>query len=630
MTAICLCIGLAPATAHAGGPIPLWPDTQAAEEVPGAADLSLYYNLYNRDTGETVRRMDTNDLQYYANRARCECDERIEMELRLLPSYVGDQGDQLDTFVGVSCETSELNTTSNFTPCAVLNSGVTSSYLNGVVRDFGLIWLTNGVLDRGSLDRDPDTAAPGGSCTVGESTGGVYMCAPNANGTPACQADDFFILGDKIDNITDDTMMTGLSYDFQNPRTFPTSFETSIGDGAVEIAWELDMPGDIQGYRVLCADENGNPAVDSMVADPESRRFSVNISADTNYYTRENLCGEAQTVCGDGQIDPGEQCDGSEDCNDDCTLIEETCGNGQLDPDETCDDGNDVNEDTCLNTCEPASCGDGYVGPAEQCDSMLPDPMCSATCSLSPTCGDGTVDADEGEECDDGNDIETDACLSSCKTAICGDGIVADNEDCDSSLGCTDTCEIDTCANGELDDGEEDVDCGGTCPNTCESCSDGAQNGDETGIDCGGSCPDACDDPCTNGTQDGDEEGIDCGGSCADSCDGIRSLDWSYVCSDALTANANGARIDGLENDRPYNFLVVAYDKAGNPRVSQMLTATPKPTSDFWEQCEADGNICGDGGFCSLVPRKRNDGQLAMLAIGLAALGLRRRRWRSA
>ena len=38
-----------------------------------------------------------------------------------------------------------------------------------------------------------------------------------------------------------------------------------------------------------------------------------------------------------------------------------------------------------------------------------------------PVCGDAELDT--GEACDDGNDLDTDACLSDCTLAACGDGI---------------------------------------------------------------------------------------------------------------------------------------------------------------------------------------------------------------
>uniref|UniRef100_A0A3P8TVL6 Collagen like tail subunit of asymmetric acetylcholinesterase n=1 Tax=Amphiprion percula TaxID=161767 RepID=A0A3P8TVL6_AMPPE len=76
-------------------------------------------------------------------------------------------------------------------------------------------------------------------------------------------------------------------------------------------------------------------------------------------------------------------------------------------------------------------------------------------------CGDGKVQAQHGEECDDGNQIVTDACLD-CKWAYCGDGYRHEGmEECDGKdfgyqtcksylpgsfgqLRCTDACLIDS------------------------------------------------------------------------------------------------------------------------------------------------------------------------------------------
>ena len=45
------------------------------------------------------------------------------------------------------------------------------------------------------------------------------------------------------------------------------------------------------------------------------------------------------------------------------------CGNGILEAGEGCDDGNGLNTDACLNTCVIATCGDGFVrSGTEQCD----------------------------------------------------------------------------------------------------------------------------------------------------------------------------------------------------------------------------------------------------------------------
>ncbi|MFT6627079.1 MAG: cysteine-rich repeat protein [Flavobacteriales bacterium] len=59
---------------------------------------------------------------------------------------------------------------------------------------------------------------------------------------------------------------------------------------------------------------------------------------------------------------------------------------------EQCDDGNDDNTDECSNDCEAQVCGDGIESGAEPCD--------------------------------DGNDVDDDACSDLCVLAICGDGAV--------------------------------------------------------------------------------------------------------------------------------------------------------------------------------------------------------------
>jgi len=61
--------------------------------------------------------------------------------------------------------------------------------------------------------------------------------------------------------------------------------------------------------------------------------------------------------CGDGNIDPGEQCDdgnnvGGDGCEADCTLPSSgRCGDGVLDAGEQCDDGNNVDGDGCQADC---------------------------------------------------------------------------------------------------------------------------------------------------------------------------------------------------------------------------------------------------------------------------------------
>ncbi|MDX9727096.1 MAG: LamG-like jellyroll fold domain-containing protein, partial [Bacteroidales bacterium] len=160
-------------------------------------------------------------------------------------------------------------------------------------------------------------------------------------------------------------------------------------------------------------------------------------------------------------------------------LVDE-CGDGLISIGETCDDKNTVTEEcayntpcnVCDSTCQWAlgfvpKCRDGVVDALyEDCDcgssstywiydcsQTLPEKKCpgygSGTCTICneicseeilnvPYCGDGTKDihTDSTEECDDGNTIDNDGCVTGCKLPFCGDGFIFNtgpgaNETCD-------------------------------------------------------------------------------------------------------------------------------------------------------------------------------------------------------
>ena len=168
-----------------------------------------------------------------------------------------------------------------------------------------------------------------------------------------------------------------------------------------------------------------------------------------------------KAICGDGLTHVGvEFCDdgnaiNDDGCKNDCQSAD--CGDGVVQEGEACDDGNDVDTDACTNVCAAAVCGDGIVGPDEACDDANPDntDACTATCELA-ACGDGFVGP--GEACDDGNDSNTDACVTGCKAAGCGDGFQQDGvEECDGGANCGEDCKIKACGNGVLqpEEGEQ-------------------------------------------------------------------------------------------------------------------------------------------------------------------------------
>mgnify|MGYP002630576794 CR=1 FL=1 len=119
-------------------------------------------------------------------------------------------------------------------------------------------------------------------------------------------------------------------------------------------------------------------------------------------------------------------------------------------------------------------CGDGELELGEQCDdgpdnADLPD-KCRTTC-IKPDCGDAIIDA--GEQCDDGNLTTTDACVA-CKVAVCGDSYVhLGAEDCDDGNGVTTDgcieCKKATCGDGYIEAGVEVCDIDKLGGQTCKS-----------------------------------------------------------------------------------------------------------------------------------------------------------------
>jgi len=95
------------------------------------------------------------------------------------------------------------------------------------------------------------------------------------------------------------------------------------------------------------------------------------------------------------------------------------CGDGILDPGEECDDNNNVDGDGCSAICEiEPFCGDGILDPGEECDdnNNVDGDGCSAICEIEPFCGDGNLDP--GEQCDDGNNVNGDGCSSVCTSEV--------------------------------------------------------------------------------------------------------------------------------------------------------------------------------------------------------------------
>ncbi|WP_075207702.1 DUF4215 domain-containing protein [Archangium violaceum] len=153
------------------------------------------------------------------------------------------------------------------------------------------------------------------------------------------------------------------------------------------------------------------------------------------------------------------------------------CASGLLCPaGERCS----ADQQSCIKT----ECGDGILQAqfGEVCDdgNISDKDGCSADCKSTETCGNNIIDP--GEKCDDGNNDSSDGCSANCRsTEVCGNNIidahlgeVCDDNNKDSGDGCSADCKSDeTCGNGFLDSSLGEV------------CDDGnTTNGDGCSADC--------------------------------------------------------------------------------------------------------------------------------------------------
>jgi cysteine-rich repeat protein len=147
-----------------------------------------------------------------------------------------------------------------------------------------------------------------------------------------------------------------------------------------------------------------------------------------------------------GNVNNLPDCDAPECVNS--PSCQPACGNGELDPGEECDDGNTVDADGCEADCTIPRCGNAIRDPGEECDdgNTVGGDLCEADCTI-PRCGNNIQDP--GEECDDGNRIDGDRCESNCMAARCGNSIKDAGEHCDDGNlvngdGCDNRCAAST------------------------------------------------------------------------------------------------------------------------------------------------------------------------------------------
>ena len=260
----------------------------------------------------------------------------------------------------------------------------------------------------------------------------------------------------------------------------------------------------------------------------------------------------------------------------------------------------------------PPSCGDGITDPGEECDdgNAVDTDDCTNACRL-PVCGDGIV-WDGHEECDDGtgnSDTLPDACRTSCRSASCGDGVQDTPEGCDDGNtaagdGCGPTCVPETCGDGivqppeQCDDGTGNSD---TLPDACRTncrsayCSDGVR---DTGEECddgnladGDGCSNSCTlEACGNGRVDGGEECDD--GNAVDTDDCTNACRRA-VCGDGIVW-AGHEQCDG---EAPRSCTTTCSTSGTQACTACTWEAVCTPPAETCNAADDDCDTVADNGF---------------------------------
>lgn len=135
------------------------------------------------------------------------------------------------------------------------------------------------------------------------------------------------------------------------------------------------------------------PTDSSTGTSPTTTQTATTSDATTTDDPNDTSSGGSEPVCGDGVVDPDEDCDDGRDsngldqsCLPDCTL--NVCGDGNLGPDEFCDDGEEGNV-LAVGACAP-DCSRvieerlitpsvGFAG-----GNLLPNPTAAADAACEP------------------------------------------------------------------------------------------------------------------------------------------------------------------------------------------------------------------------------------------------------
>ncbi|HEX5061651.1 MAG TPA: DUF4215 domain-containing protein [Kofleriaceae bacterium] len=430
------------------------------------------------------------------------------------------------------------------------------------------------------------------------------------------------------------------------------------GDGCAKDCLSKEVCGDnvINSAAGEICDDGNDDGGDGCSADCKSVETCGNgirditeVCDDGNTVPGDGCSGNCKSteVCGNGIVDINEKCDDAGapgNCNDDCQGGQ-GCGDGAIDkgadglPIEECDDGNMFNDDDCVQ-CHIARCGDHELKTKglnpEECDPAVNFGEtfdCNMDCT-NARCGDGKLNLTRGEQCDDTNTVDEDACKNDCTINYCGDGVPGGpNEACDTagpSMTCDFDCSMPGCGDGfvNLAFGEQ-CDSSGVNTATCDAnctipiCGDGTVNM-AAGEDCddmNNVNTDACRNDCKfnicgDGFTDSTDEMCDDGNTmpetlcsygtqtcqlCSANCQMVENL-IGHFCGDTNMDSPFEVCDDGnsaTESTCPYNSpngicTVCAGDCKSTPAKTGPYCGDGNVQMTFGEVCDDHNNMaCG-------------------------------------
>ena len=140
---------------------------------PGGGDFQILYSVteHQDSINVPVRQMTTQDLQYFVNKARCECGQQIDAKIRI-NSAMQLSSVRVRTYVGSRCDQGQ--TQQGFgqaKPCLELIEEYTNLYTKSIHAKFDPIWLATGIKVGGT--QFVGGSEPAANCSSGTGQGGI-------------------------------------------------------------------------------------------------------------------------------------------------------------------------------------------------------------------------------------------------------------------------------------------------------------------------------------------------------------------------------------------------------------------------------------------------------------------------